>query len=86
MRIELRVSGGVAGIRRPPVELETSGREDGAELEALAASVAAQPGDMGRGGPDRFQYDLRIDQVSVRLHEGALSPEAEALIDRLRGR
>jgi hypothetical protein len=88
MRLELRTSGGVAGIRRPPVTVETSERADGATLEALAASVAesARAGAAQRpAGADRFQYDLAVDDVTVRLYEGALSPEAQELIRRLRG-
>jgi hypothetical protein len=87
MRLELRTSGGVAGIRRPPVTVETSERADGATLEALAASVAerARAGAAQRpAGADQFQYDLGIDDVTVRLYEGALTPEAEELLKRLR--
>ena len=82
MRIELRVSGGVAGIRRPPVEVDTRERADGPALEALAARVVAQP-ERAPAGPDRFQYDLRVDGATARLYEGALSPEAAELIARL---
>jgi hypothetical protein len=85
MRLELRVSGGVAGLARPPVEVDTGEREDGPELEALAAQVAAEtPADAG--GADRFQYDLRIDDRAVRLHEGALTPAAADLVGRLLSR
>ena len=84
MRLELRVSGGVAGVRRPPVEVETSEREDREALEALAARVAAEAAPADPPGPDRFQYDLLVDGRPVRLHEGALSPEAAELIARLK--
>jgi hypothetical protein len=85
MRLELRVSGGLAGVRRPPVTLDTAtlpGAE-AAELEALAERVAAQPPAPGPAGPDRFQYDLRIDAREVRLYEGALTAEASELLARL---
>jgi hypothetical protein len=85
MRLELRTSGGVAGIRRPPVVVETGERDDGPALEALARRVAAAAPPADPAGPDRFQYDLRVDGVPVRLHEGALSPEAEELIRGMRG-
>ena len=41
VRIELRVEGGFAGIRRPPLVLETNELEPDArrELEALAAAL-----------------------------------------------
>jgi Emfourin len=85
MRLELRVSGGVAGVRRPPVTLDTTTLPpaEAAEVEALAERVAAQPPPPGPAGPDRFQYDLRIDDRELRLHEGALTPEASDLLARL---
>jgi hypothetical protein len=83
MRLELRVSGGVAGLRRAPVALDTRECADGPELEALATRVVAQaPPPVP--GPDRFQYDLTVDDRAIRLHEGALTPEAQELIARLR--
>jgi hypothetical protein len=84
MRIELRTSGGVTGVARPPIVLDTAGLDpsDAAALEALAERVRDQPS--GPAGPDRFQYDLRLGERTVRLHEGALSPEAAELIERLR--
>jgi hypothetical protein len=84
MRIELRTSGGVAGVTRPPIVLDTErlDRSDAAAVEALAERIRDQPG--GPPGPDRFQYDLRLGDRTVRLHEGALSPEAAELIERLR--
>jgi hypothetical protein len=87
MRLELRVSGGVAGISRPPISVDTSELPagDAAELEALAQRVAAAPSRAEPPGPDRFQYDLRIDGRELRMHEGALSPEAAELIRRMRG-
>jgi hypothetical protein len=84
VRLELRVSGGVAGLRRAPVVLDTRERDDGPELEALAARVAAQEPPAAADGADRFQYDLTVDGRALRLHEGALTPEAAELIARLR--
>jgi len=84
MRLELRVSGGVAGLARPPVEVDTSEREDGPELEALAARVTAQDVSPRPAGADRFVYELRIDDRAIVLHEGALSRDAAELIRRLR--
>jgi hypothetical protein len=86
MRIKLQVSGGVTGVRRPPVEVDTAEAGDGAELEQLAGEVARQAAPGGPPGPDRFQYDLEVDGEPVRLHEAALTPEAEELIRRLRRR
>jgi hypothetical protein len=83
VKLELRVSGGMAGLRRAPVELDTRERADGPELEALATRVAGQEPSPAAGA-DRFQYDLTVDGRSLRLHEGALTPEAAELIARLR--
>jgi hypothetical protein len=86
MRLELRVSGGVAGLRRPPVEVDTGDRADGPELEALADRVRATPPPAVPPGPDRFQYELVVDTHTVRLHEGALSDDARELVQRLQAR
>lgn len=83
MRLELLVSGGVAGLGRAPVKLDTRERADGPDLEALAAQVVAQE-PAAVAGADRFQYDLTVDGRTLRLHEGALTPEAAELITRLR--
>jgi emfourin len=86
LRLELRISGGFAGLRRPPLVLDTTGLAEAerAEVERLAEAVLAQE-HPGPPGPDRFQYDLRADGREARLHEGALTPEAEALVSRLGG-
>ena len=66
MRIELRVHGGFAGIRRPPLVLETDELEPGAEreLEELAAGLpaGAPPG----RGADQMRYDVLVDDASGR--------------------
>jgi hypothetical protein len=66
MRIELRVHGGFAGIRRPPLVIETDDLEPGTarELEALAAGLPAG-GPPGRGA-DYMIYDVLVDDVSGR--------------------
>jgi hypothetical protein len=85
MRLELRVSGGVAGVRRPPVAIDTGTLDAGeaAALERLATQVAAHPPSGDVRGADRFQYDLAVDGRRVRLHEAALTPEAAELIRRM---
>jgi hypothetical protein len=66
MRIELRVHGGFAGIRRPPLVLETEELEPGTarELEELAAGLPAG-GPPGRGA-DQMRYDVLVDDASGR--------------------
>ena len=90
MRIEVRVSGGVTGVRRPPAVVDTSELEPdaAAELEALAARVDLSASEAGPAGPDRLQFDVVVDgpqgRRAGRLHEGRLAPEAEALIRAVR--
>jgi len=80
------MSGGFAGFARPPVVLDTARLPDDerATVEALAEAVLSQA-HAGPPGPDRFQYDLRADGRAARFHEGALTPEAEALVSSLQG-
>jgi hypothetical protein len=87
VRIGLRISGGFAGAVRPPIVVDTTARDDGPELEALARRVAEQHSDtqaQPQRGADRFQYDLQLGDRHLRLHDGALTPEAERLITRLK--
>jgi hypothetical protein len=66
MRIELRVHGGFAGLRRPPLVVETEELEPAAarELETLAAGLPAG-GPPGRGA-DYMIYDVLVDDASGR--------------------
>jgi hypothetical protein len=66
MRIELRVHGGFAGIRRRPLVLETDDLEPGTarELETLASGLPAG-GQPGRGA-DYMRYDVLVDDASGR--------------------
>jgi hypothetical protein len=66
MRIELRAQGGFAGLRRPPLVLETARLEPGVarEVEELAAGLPAG-GPPGRGA-DQLRYDVLVDDASGR--------------------
>jgi hypothetical protein len=66
MRIELRVHGGFAGIRRPPIVLETEELEPGTarKLETLASGLPAG-GPPGRGA-DYMRYDVLVDDPTGR--------------------
>ena len=89
MRIEVRVSGGVTGVQRPPATVDTARLDprEARELEALAQRVDLS-GTAGPVGPDRLQFDVVIEgpwgRRAGRLHEGSLTPEAAELIDRVR--
>jgi len=90
VRIELRISGGVTGVRRPPVVLDTAALDAGqaAALEALAERVELREAASPPPGPDRLQYDLALERPAGRragvLHEGAMSSEAAELVARVR--
>ena len=58
-RIEFERSGGVAGIsQRATIDSTQLDPAKAAELDKLLAAAESAPG--GPGGPDRFQYDLKI--------------------------
>jgi hypothetical protein len=89
VRIELRTSGGVAGVRRTHVvDTAELPERDARELEALAARVRLPEPPPPPRGPDRMQYDLVIESKDGRragtLREDALDDPARALIDRVR--
>jgi hypothetical protein len=67
MRIELRVHGGFAGIRRPPVVLETDELDEpiAREAETLAATLPAA-GERPARGADYMQYDVLVDDERGR--------------------
>jgi hypothetical protein len=75
MRIEIRTHGGFAGIRRPPVVLETEELEPGRarELETLAAGLPAG-GPPGRGA-DYMTYDVLVDDASGRRTASYSDPD-----------
>ncbi|MEA2282536.1 MAG: Emfourin [Solirubrobacteraceae bacterium] len=89
MRIELRISGGVAGVRRTHiVDTARLGEPDASELEALAATVELPSRAPAPRGPDRRQYDLVLESEQGRragtLREGAMDDAARALVARVR--
>jgi hypothetical protein len=65
VRIQVRVQGGFAGIRRPPVLLETSELEPetARELEELAAGLPAGGAPPTRGA-DLMRYEVTVDDAS----------------------
>ena len=82
-RIEFERSGGVAGISRRAV-IDSAQLDPGkaAELEGLlSAAVGASS---APGGPDRFQYDLKIvrggQEQSITLRDGSLTDDQRRLV------
>jgi tyrosinase len=93
VRIDYQRSGGVAGVMlRGTVDTAEVPPADAAELHALVKDadldrLAAHP-DAPSADRDRFQYDLAITtpdggRRQLTLHEGELTPQARALVDRL---
>ncbi|MGC5035140.1 MULTISPECIES: protealysin inhibitor emfourin [unclassified Streptomyces] len=83
MRIQVRRTGGFAGIERH-AEVDTSGRSDAAEWHALAERALAD----GRttppvGVPDGFAYQITVDGRTVYAADPRLTGEQRALISRV---
>ncbi len=92
MRIELRRSGGFAGLsRRVELDTATLPQQQAAEVEQLVHAarldqLRSAPDPPSRGA-DRFQYDLVVHTDSarhdVRVRDGQVGPALRRLIDRL---
>lgn len=83
MRIRVSRTGGFAGIALHR-EVDTSGRADAQEWEALAGSAladgqAAAP----RGVPDGFSYRITVDGTTVHCADPRLTEAQRALISRV---
>ncbi|MGQ4422715.1 protealysin inhibitor emfourin [Streptomyces violaceoruber] len=83
MRIQVRRTGGFAGIERH-AEVETAGRPDADEWHALAERAVAD----GRstplvGVPDGFSFQLTVDGRTVYAADPRLTDEQRALISRV---
>ncbi|MEV0010262.1 protealysin inhibitor emfourin [Streptomyces sp. NPDC051840] len=83
MRIRVSRTGGFAGIAREG-EIETSGRSDAAEWEALAHSViSAGPGGPSTPVPDGFRYRITVGGRTVECADPRLTPAQRTLISRV---
>ncbi|MFJ5560237.1 protealysin inhibitor emfourin [Streptomyces sp. NPDC093250] len=83
MRIQVRRTGGFAGIERE-AEVDTSGRPDAPEWHALAErALAAGRGTPPVGVPDGFSYRITVDGKSVYCADPRLTPEQRTLIRRV---
>lgn len=83
MRIQVRRTGGFAGIERH-AEVDTSGRSDAHEWHALAEKAVAA----GRGVPpitvpDGFSYQITVDGKTVYAADPRLTEEQRKLITRV---
>ncbi|MFH9014195.1 protealysin inhibitor emfourin [Streptomyces sp. NPDC017943] len=83
MRIQVRRTGGFAGIERY-AEVDTSGRSDAGEWHALAEqAVAAGRSTPPVGVPDGFSYQISVDGRTVYAADPRLTDEQRRLISRV---
>jgi hypothetical protein len=86
MRIEVRQEGGFAGLRRPPVVLETDELEPAVarRLEELAAGLpAGGPGGRDSIGADQMRYDVLVDDAGGRRTATFFEPDVPAEVREL---
>ena len=83
MRIQVRRTGGFAGIERH-AEVDTSGRPDAQEWHALAErALASGRGTPPLGVPDGFSYEITVDGKTVYAADPRLTEEQRELIRRV---
>ncbi|MGW0933572.1 protealysin inhibitor emfourin [Streptomyces sp. NPDC002666] len=83
MRIQVSRTGGFAGIARHR-EIDTSGRADAHEWEALAASALTGGGEASATGvPDGFSYRITVDGDTVHCADPRLTDAQRALVSRV---
>ncbi|WP_406097104.1 protealysin inhibitor emfourin [Streptomyces sp. NBC_01013] len=83
MRIQVSRTGGFAGIARHR-EIDTSGRADAHEWEALAESALTDGGDSPPPGvPDGFSYRITVGDRSVHCADPRLTDAQRALVSRV---
>ncbi|MFJ8696708.1 protealysin inhibitor emfourin [Streptomyces roseolilacinus] len=91
MRIEVRRTGGFAGIERRAA-VDTADRPDADTWHALAgaalegAAAGGGPGDAARGVPgvpDGFGYEITVDGRTVRCAEPHLTEAQRELVSRV---
>ncbi|MFI2199950.1 protealysin inhibitor emfourin [Streptomyces sp. NPDC020192] len=83
MRIQVRRTGGFAGIERR-AEVDTSARPDAPSLQALAERVLASgQGTAPPGVPDGFAYEITVDGRTVYAADPRLTEEQRELISRV---
>ncbi|MEU2245629.1 protealysin inhibitor emfourin [Streptomyces sp. NPDC019224] len=83
MRIQVSRTGGFAGIARHR-EIDTSGRADAQEWEALAGSALADGQAAAPGGvPDGFSYRITVDGRTVHCADPRLTDAQRTLVSRV---
>lgn len=83
MRIQVRRTGGFAGIERH-ARVDTAGRSDAPEWHALAhQAIATGRGSRPTGVPDGFSYEITVDGKTVYCADPRLTEEQRKLISRV---
>lgn len=83
MRIQVRRTGGFAGIERF-AEVDTSGRTDASEWHALVEqAVAGGRSEPPIGVPDGFTYQITVDGSTVYCSDPRLSDAQCQLISQV---
>jgi len=83
MRIEVRRTGGFAGIERR-AEVDTAARPDAPEWHALAERALAAGRDTPPAGvPDGFHYEITVDGRTVHAADPGLTEDQRELISRV---
>jgi hypothetical protein len=85
VRIEVRTQGGFAGLRQPPLVVDTDEVDPavGRELERLAAALPKAPGPTR--GADLMRYDVQVDAGATRQQATYFEPAVpEPVRDLLR--
>ncbi|MFD4787660.1 protealysin inhibitor emfourin [Streptomyces sp. NPDC058459] len=83
MRIQVRRTGGFAGIERQ-AEVDTSGRADAAEWHTLADHVlTTAPDTPPTGVPDGFHYEITVDGRTVHAADPRLTDSQRELVSRV---
>jgi glycosyltransferase involved in cell wall biosynthesis len=83
MRIQVRRTGGFAGIERH-AEVDTSGRPDAQEWHVLAErALASGRGTPPLGVPDGFSYEITVDGKTAYAADPRLTEEQRELIRRV---
>ncbi|MEU1459305.1 protealysin inhibitor emfourin [Streptomyces sp. NPDC005706] len=83
MRIQVRRTGGFAGIERR-AEVDTSARPDDREWRSLAERVLASGSPTPPAGvPDGFAYEITVDGRTVYAADPRLTEEQRELITRV---
>lgn len=83
MRIQVRRTGGFAGIERR-AEVDTSARPDAEEWHSLAGrALASGRGTPPAGVPDGFSYEITVDDRRVYAADPRLTEDQRELISRV---